>query len=311
MDRLTSLTVFGRVVECGGFSAAARRLNMSVTMVSNHIQSLEERLGARLLNRTTRKVSLTEIGRTYYERSSQILADLDDADRVASALHATPRGTLKLYASINHIRFLTPIISEYLKLYPAAAIDFVVGERMVDVIEDGYDLVIRAVPPPESGLIVRRLTPWRHTLCCAPSYLESHPALESPADLAHHNCLRYAFYPFGNDWRFEGPDDKPTSVRVGGNFVTGSADALRIVALDGQGIFLAPSFTVVDDLSTGALVQLMPDHRPVEFVINAIYPSKHNLSAKVRAFIDLLVERFTAYRAWMDPSASSRGIAKT
>lgn len=301
MDRLTSLTVFGRVVESGGFSAAARRLNMSVTMVSNHIQALEDRLGARLLNRTTRKVSLTEIGRAYYERSSQILVELEEADRIASALHATPRGTLRLHTTMSIVRFLRPVVAEFLTLYPAVSIDLTVGERMVDVIEDGYDLIIRAVPPPDSGLVVRQLTPWRHILCCAPGYLEQVPPPKSLADLAHHNCLQFAFYPFGDEWRFEGADGKPVSVRVHGNIVTSSGEMLRLLALGGHGLFLAPMFMVVDDLAAGTLVPILPEYRTLTFAINAIYPHRNHLSTKVRSFIDLLADRFAQHRKWMNP----------
>ncbi|WP_413988534.1 LysR family transcriptional regulator [Labrys okinawensis] len=302
MDRLTSLTVFNRVVECGGFSAAARRLNMSVAMVSNHIQALEDRLGARLLNRTTRKVSLTEIGKAYYERSIQILSDLEEADSIATALTSTARGTLKVYTSTHIVRFLSPIMSEYLSQNPAVSLDLTIGERMIDIVEDGYDLAIRTVPPPDSSLIVRRLTPWRHILCCTLAYLEHHGAPAEPADLAQHNCLRYVFYPFGEEWRFEGPDGKPISVRIGGNVVTNSAETLRFLTLDGQGIFLAPSFVVADDIADGRLVRLLPAYQPVEFAINAIYPHRHHLSTKVRSFIDLLAERFAEHRKWMDPT---------
>ena len=298
LDRLTSLTVFGRVVECGGFSAAARRLNMSVTMVSNHVQALEQRLGVRLLNRTTRKVSLTEVGRDYYERSSQILGEFEEADRIASALHATPRGLLRLYIGTHIVRFLAPMISDYLALYPATLIDVTVGEHMPDLIEDGFDLAIRAVPPPDSSLVVKRLTPWRHILCCAPSYLEVHPEPRQPADLAHHNCLRYAYYPFGDEWRFERTGGHE-AVRVGGKVSTNSAELLRLLALRGDGVFLAPSFMVVEDLASDALRRLLPDHRPVEFAINAIYPHRHHLSTKVRRFLDLIAERFKTHRQWM------------
>src|ERR1700760_2357626 len=186
MDRLTSLTAFVRVVDNGGFSAAARRLNMSVTMVSNHIQALEERLGARLLNRTTRKVSLTETGKAYYERSRQILLDLDEADRIADVLQSTPRGTLRAYTSVHLVRFLSPVIDEYLAQYPAVQFDLVTGERMVDLVEEGIDVAVRAVPPPDSSLIVRRLTPWRHILCCSPAYAAAHPDIRHPSDLAQH-----------------------------------------------------------------------------------------------------------------------------
>ncbi len=298
MDRLTSLTVFGRVVECGSFSAAARRLNMSVTTASNHVKALEDRLGVRLLNRTTRKVSLTEIGRAYHDRSSQILSELDAADRIASALHATPRGLLKLYAGTHIARFLAPVVSEYLTLYPATSVQVTIGERMVDLIEGGFDVAIRAVPPPDSSLTVRRLTPWRHVLCCSPAYLETHPEPLQPMDLIHHNCLRYEFYPYGDEWRFETPGGHEVA-RVSGNVVTNSAELMRSLALRGDGIFLAPSFMVADDISSGALCRLLPTHKPVEFAINAVYPHRHNLSTKVRSFIDLLVHRFAMHRTWL------------
>jgi len=299
MDRLTSLTVFGRVVECGGFSAAARRLNMSVTMVGNHVQSLEDRLGVRLLNRTTRKVSLTETGKYYYERSSQILAELDEADRTAGALSTTPRGTLKVYTSSAIVRFLLPVVSEYMELYPSIALDFSIGERMVDMIEDGYDLVIRTVPPPDSSLVARKLTPWRHVLVCSPAYFESHPMPQKPAEVADHNCLQYAYYPYGEEWRFEDGAGRQESVKIGGNAVSNSAEMLRFLTLNGKGIFLAPSFVVFDDIAEGRLVKIMPDYRPVEFSINAVYPNRSHLATKVRLFIDLLAERFAEHRKWM------------
>ncbi len=299
MDRLTSLTVFGRVVECGGFSAAARRLNMSVTMVGNHVQSLEDRLGVRLLNRTTRKVSLTETGKYYYERSSQILAELEEADRTAGALSSTPRGTLRVYTSSAIVRFLLPVVSEYMELYPSISLDFSVGERMVDMIEDGYDLVMRTVPPPDSSLVARKLTPWRHMLVCSPAYFETHPMPKKPAEVAEHNCLQYAYYPYGDEWRFEDGAGNPESVKIGGNVVSNSAEMLRFLTLSGRGIFLAPSFVVFDDIAEGRLVKIMPDYRPVEFNINAVYPNRSHLPTKVRLFIDLLVERFAEHRKWM------------
>lgn len=302
MDRMTSLEVFARVVEAGGFSAAARRLGMSVTMASNHVQALEARLGVRLLNRTTRRVSLTEVGRTYYERSSQILHDLDEADRAAGALQSTPRGILRLHTNAPLVRFLSPVVVEYLSLYPEVSIDLTVGEAMINLLEAGFDLAIRALPLPDSSLVARGLTAWRHVLCCAPAYLDSHPAPVYPGDLAAHNCLRFAFYPYGaygDEWRFEGPDSKPVSARVTGRALTNSGELLRVLALDGQALFLAPSFIVADDLAAGRLVSVMPAYRPVAFEITAIYPHRQQLSAKVRVFIDLLAERFVEHRKWM------------
>jgi DNA-binding transcriptional LysR family regulator len=304
MDRLTSLTVFGRVVDCGGFSAAARRLNMSVTMVSNHVLALEERLGVRLLNRTTRKVSLTEVGKAYYDRTVQILAELDEADRVAGELQAMPQGTLRLYTSIHIVRFLAPVMSDFMRRYPAIAMDLTVGERMVDLIEEGFDLAIRTLPPPDSSLIVRNLTPWRCILCCAPAYLETHDAPRRLEDIAAHNCLRYAFYPYGDEWRFDSPDGGTKSVRVHGNLVTNSGETLRHLALNGHGLFLAPSFLIADDLRAGRMVELLPEFPPVEFAISAVYPHRHHLSTKVRSFIDFVAERFAAHRPWMAPKAT-------
>jgi DNA-binding transcriptional LysR family regulator len=300
MDRLTSLNVFGHVVENGGFSAAGRKLNMSVTMVSNHIQSLEDRLGARLLNRTTRKVSLTEIGKAYYERSKQILNDLEEADRLADSLNSTPRGTLRVFTNSNIVRYLSPVVSEFLAANPNVTLDVVTGERMPDLIEEGFDLAIHSIIG-ESSLIVRRLSPFRHVLCCAPNYLETHGAPRQPSDLTRHNCLRYTYYPFSDGWRFEGPDGKIIAVPVTGNFVTANGEMLRQLALDGRGVYFAPTFVMQNDLSEGRLVRVAPDYRGVEFAIHAIYPHRHHLSSKVRVFIDLLADRFAQHRTWMDP----------
>lgn len=299
MDRLTSLAVFGRVVETGGFSAAARKLNMSTTMVANHIQSLEERLGVRLLNRTTRRVSLTETGRYYYDHSSRILAELEDIDRAAGALNSTPRGKLKIYATTAIARFLAPVMDEYLKLYPTVAIDFDIGERMIDMIEEGYDLAIRATLLPDSTLISRKLTSWRHFLVCSPEYLDRHPAPEEPSDLKDHNCLQYAYYANGVQWRFNDQSGSAHEVKVAGTVVSNSAETLRHLAIGGQGLFLAPSFVVAEDIDAGRLIKLMPRFQAPESLIAAVFPDRSHMPSKARLFIDLLVERFTEHRKWM------------
>lgn len=298
MDRLTGMSAFVKVVDSGGFSAAARRLNMSVTMVSNHVQALEDRLGSRLLNRTTRKVSLTEAGKAYYERCVQILADIEAADASAGAAQAVPRGTLRLYAGHHIVRFIAPAMAEFLSAYPEASIEMMTGERMVDLVEEGFDLAIRPVAPPESALIVRRLAGWRHVLVCAPAYLEAHPRPERLEDLPRHNCLRFTYYPYGEEWRFTGPDGKPASVRVAGNLVTSSGEALRAMTLSGLGLFLAPRFLIDEDLRAGTLVPLLPEYRPVEFAMHAIYPHRQHLSAKVRGFLDLVVAHVGAQETW-------------
>jgi len=288
MDRLTSLTAFVRVVDSGGFSAAGRRLNMSTTMVSNHIQALEDRLGARLLNRTTRKVSLTEIGKAYYDRCTQILAEIEQADEVAGALQSKQRGTLRIYTATHIVQFIAPVVAEFLKLYPEVKVDLTIGERTIDMIDEGFDLAIRLTPPPDSSLIVRSLATWRHVLCCSPGYIEQHGPLQQLSELAGHNCLRHALYPYEDEWRFVDRNDAPASVRISGNLISNSGETLRICALQGVGIWLAAGFLSADDLESGRLVRILPEYRPVEFAMNAVYPHRHHLSAKVRSFIDLL-----------------------
>src|SRR5579872_1476354 len=246
MDRLTSLTAFVRVVDTGGFSAASRKLNMSTTMVSNHIQALEERLGARLLNRTTRKVSPTEVGKAYYDRCIQILADIEQADDIAGALQSTPRGTLRIYTNTHIVQFLSPVVAEYLAAYPDVKVDLTIGERNVDMIDENFDVAVRMIPPPDSSLIVRSLATWRHVLCCSHAYLEQHGPPQNLAELAERNCIRHVSYPYGQEWHFVDRKGTPASVRVAGNLITNSGETLRRVALQGVGICLGAGFLIQD-----------------------------------------------------------------
>jgi DNA-binding transcriptional LysR family regulator len=301
MDRLTSLTTFVRVVDSGGFSAAGRRLNMSTTMVSNHVHALEERLGARLLHRTTRKVSLTEVGKAYYDRCTQILADLEQADDIAGALQSKPRGTLRIYTATHMVPFVAPTVTEFLASYPEVKIDLTMGEREVDMIDEGFDLAIRLTPQADSSLIIRSLATWRHVLCCSPAYLEKHGAPRQLSELTHHNCVRHALYPFGDDWHFLDPKGAPVSVRISGNLITNSGETLRLAALQGISIALAAGFLIGDDLQSGRLVRLLPDYRPTENTVNAVYPHRHHLSAKVRSFIDLLVRHSIEQQKLINP----------
>jgi DNA-binding transcriptional LysR family regulator len=301
MDRLTSLTVFARVAEAESFSAAAKRLGLSTTMVSNHVQALEERLGARLLNRTTRRVGLTEVGRAYYERCTRILEELEEADQAAGLLQTTVRGTLRLFVGTHIVPFVSPVIVEFLRSHPEASVDLNSGERTIDMVEEGLDLAIRAIQPTDASLIVRKLAEWHHILCCAPSYLERHAAPQRLEDLRQHNCLRFSLYPFGDEWQFIGPGDSQMSVKVSGNLISNNAPVLRAAALDGQGIILAPTFIGLPDLADRLIVPLLPDHRPINFAINASYPTRHHLSTKVRAFLDLAAAHFARHRAELNP----------
>jgi DNA-binding transcriptional LysR family regulator len=301
MDRLTSLTAFVQVVDNGGFSAAGRKLNMSTTMVSNHIQALEERLGVRLLNRTTRKVSLTEVGRAYYDRATQILADIEQADDIASAQQSTPRGTLRVHTSTHMVPFIAPIVAEFLVTYPETKVDLRLGEADVDLIEEGFDVAVRMTAPPDSSLIVRKLATWRHVLCCSHGYVETHGKPEQLAELSSRNCIHHVMYPFGDEWHFEDRKGTPASVRVTGRLTTNSGETLRIAALQGVGIWLAAGFLVRDDLEAGRLVRLLPEYRPVELSMNAVYPHRHHLSAKVRTFIDMLVSQSSEQQKLINP----------
>ncbi|QAU49289.1 LysR family transcriptional regulator [Bradyrhizobium guangzhouense] len=301
MDRLTSLTAFVRVVDTGGFSAAARKLEMSTTMVSNHIQALEERLGARLLNRTTRKVSVTEIGKAYYDRCVQILSDIEQADDIAGALQSVPRGTLRIHSATHMVPFVAGVVAKLLSTYPEVKVDLRMGEANVDLIEEGYDVALRMTPPPDSSLIVRSLATWRHVLCCSHDYLERHGKVQQLAELTEHNCGRHLNYPFGDEWRFFDRKGAPASVRISGSLVTNSGEALRRMVIEGAGIGLLAGFLVSDDLDAGRLVRLLPEYRPVEMSMNAVYPHRHHLSAKVRTFIDMLVHHSAEQQKLINP----------
>jgi DNA-binding transcriptional LysR family regulator len=298
MDRVTSLSVFAKVVESSSFAAAARHFGLSPAMVSKHILSLEERLGARLLNRTTRQVSPTEIGREFYERATRILADLDEAEQAASALQATPKGLLRLNVPLSFgIRHLAPAILDYLAACPDAEIDVTLSDRVVDLVEEGFDLAIRIARLADSSLIARRIAPCRIVACAAPAYLKKHGAPRRPADLAAHNCLGYSYAALRNEWRFTGPDGVE-SVRVAGRLNANNGDVLRLAALRGEGIVIQPTFLIGDDLASGELVPILPGFVPDELVIQAVYPHSRHLSVKVRSFIDFLVARFGQDPEW-------------
>lgn len=301
MDRLTSLTAFVRVVDSGGFSAAGRRLNMSTTMVSNHVQALEDRLGARLLHRTTRKVSLTEVGKAYYDRCVQILADIEQADDIAGALQSTPRGTLRIYTATHIVQFVAPVVARFLATYPEVSVDLSMGERNIDMIEEGFDLAVRLTPPPDSSLIMRSLATWRHVLCCSHGYLEQHGRPQQLSELAERNCVRHINYPYRDEWRFVDRRRAPAAVKVSGNLISNSGETLRLAALEGAGIFLAAGFLVANDLETGRLVRLLPDYRPVELAMNVVYPHRHHLSAKVRTFIEMLAQHSSEQQRLINP----------
>jgi DNA-binding transcriptional LysR family regulator len=300
MDRLASITAFVRVAESGGFSAAARRLNVSTSTVSDQVQALENKLGVRLLNRTTRRVSLTEIGRDYYERCSQILHELAEADEAAGALQVTPRGRLRVYSHQGLSRFIALVVPSFLGQYPEVSLDLRTGDAMIDLVQEGFDLAIMPMSPSDSTVIKRTLAKWRYLLCCSPAYLETHPAPQSPADLAGQNCLLYAYSIFGPEFPFIDAAGNPVAARVSGNLLTTSIAVMRATALAGLGLWLCPPYIVSDLLASGALVPLLADYDRPEMEIVALYPHRRQLSAKVRLFLDMLVDRFAEALHWVD-----------
>jgi DNA-binding transcriptional LysR family regulator len=255
----------------------------------------------RLLNRTTRKVSLTEIGKAYYDRSTQILADLEQADDIASELQSVPRGTLRIHVATHMVPLVAPVVARLLSTYPELRIDLRMGEAEVDLIEEGYDVALRMTQPPDSSLIVRSLATWRHVLCCSHDYIEKHGRVQKLDELTGHNCGRHLNYPFGDEWRFLDRKGTPASVRISGSFVTNSGEALREVALAGAAVCLMAGFLIQDDLEAGRLVRLLPEYRTIELSMNAVYPHRHHLSAKVRTFIDLLVHHSAEQQKLINP----------
>jgi DNA-binding transcriptional LysR family regulator len=290
MDRIMSMQAFVQVVDSGSFSGAAKRLSVSPAVVTGHVQSLEKRLGVRLLNRTTRKVNLTEIGRGFYDRAHRILAEIDEAEGLASAQQSSPRGTLRLNTSVSLARLVTPLIGDYSARYPEVVFELVMTDRMIDMVEEGFDLALRTGPLPDSSLKSRRLGVGRLALCAAPDYLARQGRPERPEDLAGHNCLLFINSHLEGTWRFSGEDGEHI-VDVGGSLRTNSVEGLRAATLAGQGIGLLPIVSVSDDLRTGHLVRLLPDYRTPEVVVQAVYPPGQHIPVKVRTFLDFLVER--------------------
>jgi DNA-binding transcriptional LysR family regulator len=298
MDHLTAMMSFVKVAENAGFSAAARRLNISPSIVTTHVKLLEDELGVLLLNRSTRKVSLTEVGRSYYDRCVQILADVEEANEVAQSSQAKPRGVLRL----NVAQAIPPLIAspmaEFATLYPDVSVRLTVSSRMVDLIEEGFDLTIRLIPTRDSSLIVRHLGAYRMVVCGAPSYFARRGRPEAPEKLVKHNCMLFYDSLWGPDWHFSGPEGEKT-VRVSGDMETNSVVALRAAAILGQGLICAPLFMVASDLKSGVLLPVLTESMPFEFSIDALYPHRRHLSAKVRSFVDLIGDHFR-HMNWRD-----------
>ncbi|HEX7967772.1 MAG TPA: LysR substrate-binding domain-containing protein [Stellaceae bacterium] len=312
MDRVTSMTAFTTVVTAGSFAAAAQRLSMSPAMVTNHVRSLEEHLGARLLNRTTRKLSLTEAGKAYFDQAALILAQIEAADSSVAELHSKPRGILRLNAATILSHSMAPLIGGFSAAYPEVTVDLTTTDRMVDLVEDGIDVAIRFNQAPDSSLIVRRLGQFSIILCAAPSYLETHGTPREPSDLSRHNCLAYTYRGFdrlAHEWRLIGPEGEVT-VPVSGNLQTNSLETLLSAAYAGRGLVMVTSCAAVGALRSGHLVQILPEYNIGEFPIIALYPHRQHVSAKVRAFLDYAGKHFAESPSCPDKSAGLDGAAR-
>ena len=292
MDQLSALNAFCRVVEAGSFSAAAAELNVSHTVMSKQVRQLEAMLGAQLLNRTTRKLALTEAGQAYYGRARRILDDLQEADLAVSAHHATPRGTLRInapmaFGTINMAQWLP----RFMERYPDLKIDLVCNDRVVDLIEEGFDVALRlARDMPDSSLKAKRLATTTTLLVASPTYLQKHGTPSHPHELAHHTCLVYTQVPRPHEWIFDMPDGGRETVTVRGTFQANTGVALRTAALAGVGIATTATFIVHEDLARGDLVPVLPAYTFRARELYAVYPHNRHLSPKVRAFIDFATE---------------------
>jgi len=291
MDRFTALNVFRTVVELGSFAGAARRLRLSPAAVSKNIRELEAHLAVRLINRTTRRMSLTEAGALYHRRIAGILDDLEDADATLGPLQQEPRGLLRVSAPMaTSLVALSPAIPQFLERYPEITLDLRLDDRRVNIVEDGFDLAIRGSDRLEnSSLIARKLLVLDHVLCCAPAYLERAGPLETPEDLRHHECVQFSLSGHADEWTFH-TAGRSVTVPVNGRYKVTSSLAVRDALLSGFGVSMTPRLYVREHLAAGALVPLIPDWTPMDTTLYAIYPSARHVQAKVRAFLDFLVE---------------------
>jgi len=300
LDRVTGMQVYARVAALGSLSAAARALGMSQTMATKHVAEIESRLGVKLLHRTTRRMTLTEAGRNYLEAVERILGEIDDAEAVASADAAEVRGTLRINVPVSFgIRELAPLVPEFAASHPRLYVELGFNDRYIDLIEEGWDLVIRIGHLTDSTMVARRLAPCRMMICAAPSYLARRGTPRTVADLAQHNCLGYTLSAKAGIGRWHFGRDGRVSVPVGGSVKANNGDALIIAAIAGAGIVYQPSFLTRPAVEAGVLVPLTLDHDLVELDgVFAAYPANRQPPAKVRAFVDFLAGEYAPGAPW-------------
>ncbi len=299
MDSLSDIAVFVQVVDSGSFTAAAEKLELSKSVVSKYVTRLENRLGAQLLNRTTRRLSLTEVGHTFYARSQRGLQELEAAKAEVSCMQDAPRGTLRLNAPMSFgILHIAPMLPDFLAAYPDLSVDMNLDDRQVDLIAEGFDVAIRIAELPDSSLVARRLAPCHHVVCAAPEYLARHGVPRTPEDLRAHNAITYKYQESSAEWRFVSSAGKFISVPVVSAIQMNNSLALREVLLQGGGITLTPTFVVGADIKAGKLQSVLSNYQNLEVSIYIVYPQRRHLSPKVRAFIDFMIDRIAETPYW-------------
>lgn len=299
MDKLLSIRMFVRAAQAGSLSRAAEDLGVSRSMVTKRIAELEDSLGVRLLNRTTRKVSLTEPGLAYRDRCLQILADLEEAEALVGQTRVEPRGTLRIAAPPSFgLNLLTPALTDFALEQPRLDIALTLIDRTPDLVEEGFDVALRIGELEDSTLVAHRLGRSRLVVCGSPDYLDRHGRPEHPEDLKAHNCLRlvYPALPSSN-WVFDGPQGH-IEVPVRGHFESNIGDVLRVAALNGAGLIMQPSYVVGGDLASGALEAVLTPYQGRSVDIHVVYLHRRHLSAKVAQFVEFLKQRFRAETPW-------------
>lgn len=297
MDWMQPMRIFVSVVQNGSLSSAGRQLGLSPASVSRHIGALEESLGCRLVNRTSRKLTLTEAGELYYAKVGEILQQIAEANESVAQLQVLPRGTLRVHSRVlvGHLH-LVPVLPDYLARYPEVKVELSMSNHVIDVVEQNIDVDIRIGKLVDSSLVARKLAGSERLLVAAPSYLDAHPRIARPADLAAHNCLTYRINVGRTVWRFLDAQGVLEEIPVAGNLTTDNGYALLTATLAGIGISLMPDWSVRDDLAAGRLRRLLPGFRisHIEFDngIYAVFQKSRHMSAKVRTFIDFLTESF-------------------
>lgn len=293
MDRFLEMQTFNAVVDAGSFVKAADALAMSKAAVSRYVVDMETRLGVRLLHRTTRRLSLTEEGQIFYVRSKELLTELAEAEDEITSRHDAASGLLRINAPFTFgVLHLAPLWGSFLAQHPQVKLEVSLADRLVDLVEEGYDVAIRIAKLENSTLVSKRLAKTRMVLCASPQYLKLHGTPKHPSELADHAVISYSYWSTKDEWHFQGPLG-PVSVKTRPCIHTNNGDTCRAAALASQGIILQPSFLVGDDLAAGTLLELMPEFRSLELGIYAVYPTRKHVSAKVRALIDFLTNHFS------------------